>query len=440
MKKVVSISLGSSEQDFNFRTRFLGQDFKVVRLGTDKDTRAARKLISEWQSDVNVVGLGMVPDHYCVGTNHFNQEITRKLEKVVAGKPVTTGARLREIVQEWSLRSAQIELSNFFNNAKVLFLSGTTNYRMASVMAEYTQNLSFADPVLQFGAPGMLHSLSALEMYAAGSHPILKLAGGKTRLPSLAPGKYLNKMILRRAIQDADVIVATYDQLQRFTAKDLADKAVLTSTISPERLATLKEKGVRLVIDCSIQPFEETVGLNVIEAMIIAALDKQPEEILHDDYLEIFTDLQLQPRILYPIEGKKANQPFCFRHSPPVAEVPQQCKAAGDDFQGFTTGSHEYGRESGRLLTTLCLLNSRGCPITQRRRGQGLADYRRRNTEGDHVAQSGVYLPTAAGSGRYGEEDGRTNHGTGRVHQGGGRRRSHRCQTRAPADYNRQQL
>ena len=46
--------------------------------------------------------------------------------------------------------------------------------------------------------------------------------------------------------------------------------------------------------------------------MIIAALEKKPEDILHDDYLEIFTDLELKPRILYPVEGKKQINRFAF--------------------------------------------------------------------------------------------------------------------------------
>ena len=312
MKKVVSISLGSSKLDCNFNTGFLGQKFQVVRLGTDRDSRAAGKLVREWRGKADALGLGMVPDHYSVGTSYFPQKITRKLEREAGDTPITTGAKLREIVQEWSLRSAQEELRGFFSNARVLFLAGTTHYRMASVMAEYTQNLSFADPVLQFGAPNLLHSLRALELYATGSNPILNYTGGKAILPSIRAGRYLNRVIVKRAIRDADVIVASYDQLQRYTARELADKAVVTSTISPERLVALKEKGVRLAVDCSIQLFDQTVGLNVIEAMIIAALDKAPEDILHDDYLEIFTDLNLKPRILYPIEGKKQINRFAF--------------------------------------------------------------------------------------------------------------------------------
>jgi predicted amino acid dehydrogenase len=312
MKTIASISLGPGSLDCNFRTKFLGQQFKIARIGTDNDWKAAAKLIADWRDRVDALGLGMVHDHYWVGTNYFHQRDTSRLEKLAGDIPVTTGARLREIVQEWSLRSAQVELNNFFNNAKVLFLSGTTNYRMASVMAEFTQNLSFADPVLQFGAPGLLRSLRALELYAAGSQPALRFSPESGLLPSLAPGRLLNQFLLKKAVRDADVIVAPWHQLERYGLAELEDKAVLTSTVSPERLAALKEKGVRLVVDCSIQPFEQTVGLNVVEAMIIAALEKPAEEIAHDDYLEIFAGLNLKPRILYPIEGKKQINRFAF--------------------------------------------------------------------------------------------------------------------------------
>ena len=125
MKKVVSISLGSSKLDCNFKAQFLDQGFQVVRIGADHKIWRAKKLLREWQGKADAIGLGMVPDHYWVGTNYFHQQSTRKLEKLAGDTPVSTGARLREIVQEWSLRSAQAELGNIFKNARVLFLSGS---------------------------------------------------------------------------------------------------------------------------------------------------------------------------------------------------------------------------------------------------------------------------------------------------------------------------
>lgn len=312
MKSIVSISLGPSDLDLKFRTKFLGQQFQVERIGTENDLKAAERLVTHWRDKVDALGLGMVKDHYWVGTNHFHQRDTARLEKLAGGTLVSTGARLREIVQEWSLRAAQAELDNFFNNAKVLFLSGTTNYRLASVMAEFTQNLTFADPVLQLGIPRLLNSLKALELYATGSAPVRRFSPERVSLPSLAPGRLVNQFLLKKAVRDADVIVAPYHQLERYGASELEGKAVLTSTVSPERLQALKDRGVRMVLDCSIQLFEQTVGLNVIEAMILAALGKPASQISHDDYLEIFTSLDLKPRILYPIEGKKQVNRFAF--------------------------------------------------------------------------------------------------------------------------------
>ncbi len=312
MKKIVSISLGSSELDSQFKTRFIGENFQVSRIGTDGDTEQAAELIGDWRDKVDAMGLGMVREHYTVGTDHFIRPETRKLEKLAGDTPVTTGARLREIVQEWTVRSAMLELGNIFNNAKILFLSGTLNYRLASILSEYTDNLTFADPVAQFGLPNLLSSLRALELYATGSHPILRFESGKELIPSIAPFKFFNHLMLRRAVKDSHVVVAPYEQLAQYGRAELEGKTVITSTVSAERLEELKASGVRLVLDCSIQPFKTTVGLNVVEAMVVAALDKPASDITHDDYLEIFTDLELKPRLLYPIPGLKQINRFAF--------------------------------------------------------------------------------------------------------------------------------
>jgi hypothetical protein len=283
-----------------------------MRVGTDGDARQAAQLIREWRNQVDAIGLGRVREHYTVGTDHFIRPETRKLEKLAGETPVTTGSRLREIVQEWTLRSAQTELGNIFNNAKVLFLSGTLNYRLASIMSEFTDNLSFADPISQFGLANLLHSLQALELYAAGSHPVLRFESGRELVPSLAPFKFFNHLVLRRAVKDAHVVVAPYEQLQHYGRDELDGKTIITSTVSAGREAELRDKGVRLVLDCSIQVLKETVGLNLVEAMIMAVLEKPSAEINHDDYLEIFTDLDLRPRILYPTPGRKQINRFAF--------------------------------------------------------------------------------------------------------------------------------
>jgi hypothetical protein len=50
MKKVVTVTLGSSKQDFEFKTEFLGQSFSVRRMGADNDTGKAWELMRRQQA------------------------------------------------------------------------------------------------------------------------------------------------------------------------------------------------------------------------------------------------------------------------------------------------------------------------------------------------------------------------------------------------------
>ena len=71
MKQVVSISLGSSSQDFDFITEFLGEKLHVRRIGTNGSTLAAVKLVKEWDKKAAAIGLGVLKDHYKVGSRRF---------------------------------------------------------------------------------------------------------------------------------------------------------------------------------------------------------------------------------------------------------------------------------------------------------------------------------------------------------------------------------
>src|SRR5512133_1024171 len=172
MKNIVSISLGASADDYEFTTRFRHQSFRVRRFGTDHDVRKALDLLARWQGECDVIGLGMVGDHQLVGTRRIQDQTTAELEAAVSEVPVTTGARLRSFLDEWAIRHVQDREQHYFTNARVLFLSGLTNYRTAQVLSEYTRNMTFADPLLQLGVPKLLGSIAQLETYAALTSPV----------------------------------------------------------------------------------------------------------------------------------------------------------------------------------------------------------------------------------------------------------------------------
>jgi len=309
MKHVVSISLGTSSQDFEFTTEFLGEKLHVRRIGTNGNTAEAVKLIKLWDKKAAAIGIGVLKDHYKVGSRRFIEKDSARLKAVATRVPVTTGGRLGDIFQEWAVRHTQTQLGSYFNNARTLFFSGLTDYKLALALSEYTSNLQFADPVLQMGVPKLLNSLDALHLYSNGAHYVKDWT-----LPSAiatGPVKEWTRFVLRKALQKATVVVAPVHELDDLGLEELAGKTLITATVNDERMAQLRDKGVSMVIDGSPTMNGHVLGANLLDAMILAATGKAPQDIQEDDYLEIITGLDSEPRIVYPNGFKRVNR-FAF--------------------------------------------------------------------------------------------------------------------------------
>ena len=309
MKTAVGISLGSGEHNFEFETDFLGQRVKVWRLGTDASTTKTVKLLKAWERHADAIGIAIVKDKYALPSRRDIDRDVSRLTEVVTRVPVTTGARLADILQEWAIRHVQNTLGRFFTNASVLFFSGMSNLKLAQTMSEYTQNVSFADPLLQLGIPKLLTSLDALQLYTAGAHRVLDWT--PPAVMSSDPVKEWNRFLLRKAMHGSTVVVAPVHELDDFDRNDLEGKTVVTSTVSDERIAKLRDKGVAMVVDGSPFLFDHVMAPSLLDAMIIAATGKKPGELLEDDYLEILTRLKVEPRILYPGGFRRVNR-FAF--------------------------------------------------------------------------------------------------------------------------------
>jgi predicted amino acid dehydrogenase len=310
MKKVVTVTLGSSKQDFEFKTKFLGQSFTVARMGADRDTGKAWELMRRQQATADAIGLGEIPDHYHVGLRTVVNKETERLTNVVTRVPVTTGATLRRLLQVRAVRYVQKELGSYFNNNLVLFLSGMRNYDMAVAMSDYTKNLSFADAVFQTGAPTMLTSLDQLELYAKGSEFMLNGKPGELLEASLTGFK--NKRVAS-VVAKSHVIVGTFAEFEAVgNRSNLEGKTLITSAVDDERMAFFAKCKVNLVIDVSPKLFDKVVGVNTIEAMILAALEKPTEVVSDDDFAEILDELDIQPRLLHPTGNFRNIRRFAF--------------------------------------------------------------------------------------------------------------------------------
>jgi len=341
LKQIVSISLGSSDHDYEFETEFLGQEFSVIRLGTDGDMEKAAEMLLRWDKEADAIGLGCVKFPYGFGPRYLTRKHVDKLRKLGSRiqTPFTLGSALRDVSFEWSLRYIEYKFGNYFDEARVLFLSGMSNYRIARVMSEFTDNLTFADPVLENGISKFLNSLEGLKRYAHSAHEVLQWVPSKRLTSSVVPLQAWNGYILKKAMQKANIIVVPsynfYDYLEDTSLEELGGKIIITSTAYDDRVEFLKERGVDVIIDPTPKILERVVAPNVLEALIIAALGKNRDNIRADDLLEIISTQKMDPRVVYPSGNPRRVNRFAFVIHPLSKEFLKKDKAV-DFMASFT--------------------------------------------------------------------------------------------------------
>ena len=268
-----------------------------MRRGTDGDVDAAVNLVREWNS-CDAIAVSGMRDARTAGRYDGDLAAVAQILEASEDVPITNGHALRDVLQEWTVRHAQADLPGLFTNARVVVL-GMNHYRTAKVLNEYTGNLTFADPLLRYGVASLLDSVpAALDRFAA-------IAGWPTRLlpdvlaaPLTGPGRRINHALVASSVRDADVLVATYDELDAFGLEELAGKTVISSALSDERLADLQARGVSIALDDVPQPFDVTINEAVLEAMMLAATESS--ELTDDDLLDIIVSSELTPRVLRP--------------------------------------------------------------------------------------------------------------------------------------------
>ncbi len=307
---VVNVSLATSERDYDEQVEFLHRDFRLVRLGTDGDVAAAEELVLKWAQDADAIAVTGIREARAAGLYDGELEAIDQVRRATDAVPLVDGHALRDVLQEWAIRHVADDMPGFFTNARTVVLGGVNHDRATRILREHTDNLEFADPLLHFDLPARSDANPALRLTVDAGLAALRALPGPVQARIKAPGHRRAGAKARKAARDADVVVATYDELIGFDLEDLAGKTLVSAAISDERLAELGDRGVDMVLDSTPQPFDVTVNAGTLEAMMVA-LAGHAGTLTNDDLLDMIVDAELEPRLLYP-NGFKRKSRFAF--------------------------------------------------------------------------------------------------------------------------------
>lgn len=296
MKRITSISLGSSRRDKAVTAQFAGEDFQVERIGTDGDMALFRRKLIELDGQVDAFGLGGTDMYiYAAGRRYVFREI-EQLASAAVKTPVVDGSGLKNTLERETVNRLQREGIVDFSQSKVLLVSAVDRFGMAEALDAAGASVVYGDFLFALGIPIPLRSLGAVSRAARVMLPLV------TRMPFqwLYPtGEKQNTITPKwgQYYAEADIIAGDFPFIRRYMPDDLTSKTILTNTTTENDVSELQKRGVKQLITTTPEIDGRSFGTNVMEGVLVAFSGRKPQELTPDDYTRLLAQLAWQPRV-----------------------------------------------------------------------------------------------------------------------------------------------
>lgn len=295
MKRVVSVSLGSSKRDHRVAVEILGECFEISRLGTDGDFEKALALLRELDGEVDAVGLGGI-DVYLVARNkRYPVRDGLRLLRALQRTPACDGSGLKNTLER-QVVSYLFRERILRKGQRVLLVSAVDRFGMAEALVENGAEVIFGDLIFALGIPVPIRSLATIAFLAAIILPVLGRLSFKILYPT-GQKQEKEKPKYGRYYDWAEVIAGDFHYIRRYLPPAIPGKIILTNTTTKRDEALLKERGARMLITTTPELAGRSFGTNVMEAVFLAILGKKWEEVTREDYLNLINKIGLAPSI-----------------------------------------------------------------------------------------------------------------------------------------------
>lgn len=301
MKRVVSVSLGSSRRDHKVVVDLLGESVEIARVGTDGDFNRALDLLREIDGKVDAIGLGGIDVYLFVRQKRFAIRDGLRLIEAVKVTPVVDGSGLKNTLEREVVRRLAAETSLLKKGARVLMVSSVDRFGMAEALSGMGCDVTFGDLIFTAGIPYPIKSTDELEELANRILPEIAKMPFHMIYPTGKKQDSQDEAKVKKFAgfyHDSEVIAGDFHLIKRFMPAGMNGQTVLTNTTTREDINFLKEKGVGTLVTTTPEYEGRSFGTNVMEAAMVAILGKPWEEITAKDYLDLLDRLGFRPRVL----------------------------------------------------------------------------------------------------------------------------------------------
>jgi hypothetical protein len=298
VKKVVSVSLGSSRRDHRAEVTLLGEAFDIARIGTDGKLDVAVAKVRELDGTVDAIGLGGIDVYLYAGRHRYALRDGVRLLEAAHTTPVVDGSGLKNTLEREAVRFMREDLGIELRGTHVLMVSALDRFGMAQALVDAGADVLFGDFIFALDKDMPVRDLATFETMAEKYLPDACKLPFQFFYPTGKKQDRPPQPKYPQYYEEADIIAGDFHFMRQFMPERMDGKIVLTNTVTPADVAELAARGVKTLVTTTPDFGGRSFGTNVVEAALVALLGKRWDEVTAADYERLLADLELHPRVV----------------------------------------------------------------------------------------------------------------------------------------------
>lgn len=293
MKRIVSVSIGSSARDHRVELELLGEQVVVERCGTDGDIDAAIRRVRELDGRVDAFGLGGIDLYLFVRGRRYTLRDGKRISQAARLTPIVDGSGLKNSLERWIVGFLQDELGVPLAGKNVLMVAAVDRFGMAEALVDAGCQVTFGDLMFALGIPFPIRSLRGLDRLARVAAPIITQLPFRLLYPT---GEAQHQVTPKYGphFAAADIIAGDFHFIRRYMPERLDGKLIVTNTVTEADMEELRKRGVSRLVTTTPNLAGRSFGTNVIEAMLIALAGRP---LGPDGYMGMLQQSGFRPRV-----------------------------------------------------------------------------------------------------------------------------------------------
>ena len=298
MKRVVSVSLGSSSRDHRANVTFLGEEFDISRVGTDGKLDAALAMVRELDGHVDAIGLGGIDVYLYAGRHRYALRDGLRLLEAAKITPIVDGSGLKNTLEREAVAFMQRDLGIDLRGKRVLMVSALDRFGMAQALVDAGADVLFGDFIFALDKDMPVRGLAEFEELAEKYLPDACKLPFQFFYPTGKKQEKPPEPKYPHYYEQAEIIAGDFHFMRQFMPDRLDGKIVLTNTVTAGNVEDLAVRGVKMLITTTPEIAGRSFGTNVLEAALLALLGKAWSDVVPADYEGLLRELGLKPRVV----------------------------------------------------------------------------------------------------------------------------------------------